>query len=169
MASRHTVVLNARQIEQKINRIAYEIYENNYEEKEMIVAGIADTGYRLAERIEKMLKKISGIKISLIKIRVNKENPLEIKEKTEINVKDTSGKVVILVDDVLNSGKTLMYGARLFLDAPVKKLSTVVLVDRSHTRFPIKADYTGLSLSTTMQEHITVILEGKEKDAVYLE
>jgi pyrimidine operon attenuation protein / uracil phosphoribosyltransferase len=75
----------------------------------------------------------------------------------------------MLVDDVLNSGKTLIYGARMFLDAPVKKLSTVVLVDRNHTRYPIKADYIGLSLSTTMQEHITVVLDGKEKDVVYLE
>ena len=109
------------------------------------------------------------MKTSLIEISLNKKSPLETKKETKINSKNIEGKVIILVDDVLNSGKTLIYGAKLFLHAPVKKLSTVVLVDRNHTRYPVKADYVGLSLSTTMQEHIAVDLNGKDKDVVFLE
>jgi pyrimidine operon attenuation protein/uracil phosphoribosyltransferase len=169
MALKRTLVLNARQIEQKINRIAYEIFENNYDEKEIIVAGISGSGYVFARRLEQVLKSISGIRTSLIEVTVNKKNPLDAKKGTKVSAGAIEGKVIMLVDDVLNSGKTLIYGAKLFLDAPVKKLSTVVLVDRNHTRYPVKADYVGLSLSTTMQEHITVALDGKEKDAVYLE
>ena len=169
MASKRTEVLNARQIQQKINRIAYEICENNYDEKEIIVAGIAESGYVLAERLEKLVKDISGAKTGLIKIVLDKKNPLDTKTEAKIDSKSINGKVIILVDDVLNSGKTLIYGAKLFLNAPVKKLQTVVLVDRNHTRYPVKADYVGLSLSTTMLEHITVKLDGKDKDVVYLE
>lgn len=169
MASKRTVVLDSRQIAQKISRIAYEIYENNYLEKEIIVAGIAGSGYEFAQRIEKALSSISGIKTSLVEISINKKDPLEVKKEAKISAKLIEDKVILLVDDVLNSGKTLIYGAKLFLDAPIKKLSTVVLVDRNHTRFPVKADYVGLSLSTTMQEHITVVLDGGDKDVVYLE
>ena len=162
-------MLDAKQISQKISRMAYEIYERNNDEKEIIFAGIAQSGFELATRIEKKIKEISGIKTKLVKITLDKKNPLETKKETKINSKDIEGKVIVLVDDVLNSGKTLIYGAKLFLCASVKKLQTLVLVDRNHTRFPVKADYTGLSLSTTMQEHITVILDGGTKDVVYLE
>src|SRR5688500_10754677 len=116
MALKRTVVLNTRQIEQKINRIAYEIYENNYEEKEIIVAGISGSGYLFAKRLEKVLKAISGIKTSLVEITVNKKNPLDGKKGSKLAAKNIDGKVIMLVDDVLNSGKTLIYGSRLFLD-----------------------------------------------------
>src|ERR1051326_5933480 len=119
MADKRTIVLNAKQIEQKINRIAYEVFENNYDEKEIIIAGIAHSGYLLAERIETVLKKISGIQTSIIKITLNKKSPLESNEKNAA-IKNIDGKVVILVDDVLNSGKTLIYGAKLFLHDTVE-------------------------------------------------
>src|SRR5687767_14255823 len=169
MPARKTLVLNALQVEQKINRIAYEIYENNYEEKEVIVAGIAPHGFVLAKRIAAVLEKISSIKTSLVEITLNKENPLEAKSAAKIADKEIRDKIIILVDDVLNSGRTMIYGAKLFMNVPVKKIITVVLVDRNHTRYPVKADYVGLSLSTTLQEHISVELKGVGKDAVYLE
>jgi pyrimidine operon attenuation protein / uracil phosphoribosyltransferase len=163
-----TLVLNSQQIDQRINRIAWELYENNHEEKEIFLAGIAPNGFILAKRIGKILENISGIKTKTIEIKVNKNEPL--KEQIDISLREDElkNKVIILVDDVLNSGKTLIYGAKEFLKAPVKKLSTVVLVDRNHTRYPVKADFVGISLSTTMQEHITVELDKKEKEAVYL-
>ena len=163
-----TLVLDSKQIEQRINRIAYELYENNYEEKSLIMAGIAPNGYLLAQRIAKVLGSISPIKVTLAKLEINKENPLEEEIKTDLGSADIKNKVIVLVDDVLNSGKTLIYGTRLFLEAPVKRLSTVVLVDRNHTRYPVKADFSGISLSTTLQEHISVELSPKGKEAVYL-
>jgi pyrimidine operon attenuation protein / uracil phosphoribosyltransferase len=163
-----TLILNSKQIEQKINRIAYEIYENNYEEKDIVIAGIAANGYLLAKRIADVLQKISKIKIQLIEISMDKENPFDSDIKLGLKEKELKNRVVILVDDVLNSGKTLIFGAKLFLNAPLKRLTTAVLVDRGHNRYPIKADVVGLSLSTTLQEHITVELNKKGKETVYL-
>ncbi len=153
-----TLILNSKQIQQKINRIAYELYENNYAEKEIIIAGIASNGYILAKHIATVLKSITPIKIKLIEIVLNKKNPL----------KELQNKVIVLVDDVLDSGRTLIFGAKPFLNSPIKRLTTVILVDRGHNRYPIKADFVGLSLSTTLQEHITVELDKKGKEIVYL-
>ena len=164
-----TLILNSKQIEQKINRIAYEIYENNYDEKEIIIAGIADNGYLLAKRIADVLKKISPIVVSnILSIQVNKQNPLSEEIKINLSEKALKNKVIILVDDVLNSGKTLIFGAKPFLSTSIKRLITVVLVDRGHNRFPIKADFVGLSLSTTLREHVSVEMEKSGKEAVYL-
>ena len=162
-----TLILTSKQIEQKINRIAYQIYENNYDEKDILIAGIASNGYLLAKRITEVLQKISPIKAKLIEIAINKDNPIGADIKISVTDKELKNKVIILVDDVLNSGKTLIFGAKPFLIAPVKRLTTVVLVDRGHNRYPIKADLVGLSLSTTLQEHITVDLK-KGNEAVYL-
>jgi pyrimidine operon attenuation protein / uracil phosphoribosyltransferase len=164
----NTLILNSKQIEQKINRIAYEIYENNYGEKEIVIAGISKNGFLLAKRISEVLQKISPIKNKLIEIVINKENPLAAEIKITLSEKELKNKVIILVDDVLNSGKTLIFGAKPFLNAPIKRLTTVVLVDRGHNRYPIKADFVGLSLSTTLQEHITVELNKKGKECVFL-
>ncbi|MDF2438669.1 MAG: phosphoribosyltransferase [Bacteroidota bacterium] len=163
-----SLILNSKQIEQKINRIAYEIYENNYDEKSIVIAGIAKNGFLLAKRIADVLQTISQIKTQLIEIKLDKENPFENNVKLELSEKDLKNKVIILVDDVLNSGKTLMFGTKLFLNSPVKRLTTAVLVDRGHNRYPIKADVVGLSLSTTLQEHIAVELNKKGKETVYL-
>ena len=163
-----TLILNSKQIQQKINRIAYEIYENNYDEKEIIIAGIADNGYFFAKRIAEVLKKISPLQVKLISIQIDKANPLSEDIKINLADKELKNKVIVLVDDVLNSGKTLIFGAKPFLTTPVKRLITAVLVDRGHNRYPIKADFVGLSLSTTLREHITVEIEKIGKEAVYL-
>ncbi len=163
-----TLILNNKQIEQKINRIAYQIYENNYDEKEIIIAGIAFNGYLLSKRVANVLQTISPIKTTLIEIVINKENPLAAEIKISLTDKELKNKVIVLVDDVLNSGKTLIFGAKPFLISSVKRITTAVLVDRGHNRYPIKADFVGLSLSTTLKEHITVELNKKGNDAVYL-
>ena len=161
-----TLVLNKQQLQQKIDRLAWQIYEQNYKEKEIIIAGIANRGVLIAKKIAKKLTKISDIKVKLATIKVDKDNPFYKDIEVDISEKDYKNKVLILVDDVLNSGKTLMYGAKYFLSVPLKKLSTIVLVDRNHNRFPIKADFVGLSLSTTLKEHISVELE--KNAGVYL-
>jgi pyrimidine operon attenuation protein / uracil phosphoribosyltransferase len=159
MSKAKTQVLDKKQIEQKVNRIAWQVYEDNFSEKEIIIAGIAKTGFLLAKRIATVLEKISSFKVSLIKISLDKENPLSCSIEPALSDAQLKGKVVVLVDDVLNSGMTLTYSLRPFLAADVRKIRTVILVDRSHKRFPTGADFTGISLATTMQEHITVDLE----------
>lgn len=162
-------ILNTQQIQQKLNRLAYEIHEHTMDEKEIFIAGIEGNGYTVAKKLVSLLKKISAQEVILGKITVDKKNPLAALPQTDLNAKDYKNKVVVVVDDVLNSGKTLIYGVQLFLNQPVKKLHTVVLVDRSHTRYPVKADFVGLSLSTTLQEHIVADLSQVGKETVYLE
>lgn len=161
-------ILDTIQIRQKLNRLAYQVYENNFAEKELLVVGIDGNGYKFARLLSEKLKAISGKKISLGRISLDKEKPWEGEPETDFTEKQFVNKTVVLVDDVLNSGKTLMYAVRLFLDKPVKKINTVILVDRSHTRFPVKADYVGLTLSTTLQERIEADFSKTNKEAVYL-
>ena len=165
MSTTQTLVLNAQQMSQKIQRMAWEIYEQNHAEKNIIVAGIAKRGFVLAERIAKTLANISEIEVILVSIQLDKDNPLGA--SIQVDEVDFTNQTVVLVDDVLKSGKTLMYGAQYFMQKQLKKLTTAVLIDRNYKRYPIKADVVGLSLSTTMQEHVSVEL-GK-KEAVYLQ
>ena len=155
------LILNHQQIQQKIDRIAYQILEDNFEETEIIVAGILSQGSVIARRIIAVLQSIAPFTCSLINIKLDKDSST-LQFSTDKDVAECSNKVVILVDDVLNSGKTLAYGFGVFLDVPLKKLRTVVLVDRNHKQYPVKADFKGISLSTTMREHIEVVLEGEE-------
>lgn len=162
-----TLVLDHVSIMQKIRRIAYQIYEFNYSEKEIIFVAIEKQGVILAERIKPVLEEISGIEVTLLQLKVNKKSPLnniELSGSGEI----LNNKSVVLIDDVLNSGRTLIYGAKHILNYEVKNLTTVVLVDRLHRKFPIKADFVGLTLSTTIQDHISVTFQ-EGNDAVYLE
>lgn len=166
MASR-TLILDHTAIEQKLKRIAYQLYEYNHNEKDIVFVAIEEQGRLLAERLEPLLTQFSDLNIEMISLRMNKKSPLE---NPELNGKaeSLSGKSVVLIDDVLNSGRTLMYAARFILNYPVKKLTTVVLVDRRHRQFPIKADFAGLTLSTTLQNHIEVDFN-QGNDAAYLE
>lgn len=165
----NTVVLSKEKVLQKLNRLIHQIHENVFDEKEIIIAGIEGYGYVIAERIAKELSAISKLKIILCKINMDKENPLAKPITLEgVSSEQYENKVILVVDDVINSGKTIIYAVNHFLDKPVKRIQTVVLVDRDHTRYPVKADYVGLSISTTLQENIRVNLE-KNKEAIYLE
>ena len=161
-------ILSTVEIRQKLNRLAYEVLENNFSEKELFVVGIDGNGYKVAMQLMERLKTISSLRLTLGKISLDKDAPWNGEPKIDFTEKAFVNKSIVLVDDVLNSGKTLMYAVKLFLDKPVKKINTVVLVDRSHRRFPVKADFVGLTLSTTTQEHIETDFSKKEKEAVYL-
>ena len=167
MPERKILILDKKQIQQKIIRMAYQIWEDNLEENELIIAGIVNSGYTLAEYLQKDVQKISGIKVTLMKISLDKDIS-HLKADTDLAIDACSNKVVILVDDVLNSGRTLAYGLGVFLNIPLKKLRTAVLVNRSHRNFPISSDYTGLDLATVIKEHVDVVLKSSEEDAVYL-
>ena len=161
-----TQILDKIQLQQKVNRLAWQIYEQNYSEKEIIVVGIEKRGVELSKRISDVISSISDIKVINSTVKLDKENPFSSDIVISLEVDAIENKVVVLVDDVLNSGKTLIYTAKEFLSVPLKKLSTLVLVNRNHNRYPVKADYEGMSLSTTLQEHINVVF-GKE-EGVYL-
>lgn len=168
MEEKKILILNQRQIDQKIDRIAYQLLEDNFDEKEIIIAGILPKGNYLAEKIKEILDKIAPFKSTLITIELDKQST-SLKAKTDTDIQICHNKVVILVDDVLNSGKTLAYGFGVFLDVPLKKLRTVVLIDRNHKSFPVTTDFAGIALSTVLKEHVDVILGEKNKeDAVYL-
>ena len=160
-------ILSHDQIQHKVKRIAYQIYEANVNEKEIIIAGIDGGGLNFAKKIQSVLKDITEAKIVLCKVSMNKENPLESGVQTSISEDDYTNKSIVLVDDVLNSGTTLIYGVHHFLKTPLKQLKTAVLVNRNHKKYPVKADYKGISLSTSLQEHIQVEFKSKN-DSVYL-
>ena len=165
---KRSLVLSADDIRKKIERISYEILENNYEEKELILAGIYENGFAFAQKIELMLKKISSQEILLANIRFDKRHPASSKILFSIDPSAVNNKVIIVCDDVANTGKTLLYAMKPFLDFSPKKIQVAVLVDRKHKLYPVSADYVGLSVSTSLQEHITVEMGSAMEEAVYL-
>ncbi|QLG44159.1 phosphoribosyltransferase family protein [Costertonia aggregata] len=161
-------ILNHIQIQHKTNRIAYQIFEANVGEKEIILAGIDGGGLKFAKKIQNVLMTITKSEIVLCKVSMDKKNPLQSGVETSITSENYAHKSVVLVDDVLNSGTTLIYGVHHFLQTPLKQLKTAVLVNRNHKKYPVKADYKGISLSTSLQEHVIVDFKAKN-DAVYLD
>ena len=167
MQPTHSSILDHKQIAHKIKRMAYQIYETNSEEKEVILAGIKENGYVLAKKIKVQVEKISPIKIILCEVDIDKKNPINT-VKTSIKPEEYKNKSVIVVDDVLHTGTTLIYGVKHFLEVPLKQFKTAVLVDRNHKKYPIKADFKGISLSTSINENVKVIFE-KDNDRAILE
>jgi pyrimidine operon attenuation protein/uracil phosphoribosyltransferase len=166
MVAERSLILDAAQVKQKIKRMAFEIYENNFKEKSLVIAGLDGQGYTLAKLLVKELESISPLQILLVKVSLDKQAPQQGDVTLDCDHKEVKKKCIIVVDDVLNTGKTLAYGLKPFLNTEVKKIETAVLVNRSHTLFPIYPKYTGYELSTTIKDHVEVIL-GKET-AVYL-
>ncbi|MCL6294770.1 phosphoribosyltransferase family protein [Jejuia spongiicola] len=165
MTATNNVILNHTEINHKIRRIAFQIYESNVYETEVILAGIDSNGYILAKKLKTALSKISDINPVLCKVSIDKKNPSS-EIKTSINQNDYKNKSLVLIDDVLNSGTTLIYGVKHFLNVPLKQFKTAVLVNRNHKKYPVKADFKGISLSTSLHEHVNVVLEGGNFEAV---
>ena len=165
MATDKKYILSKEVVGKKLQRMAYEILENNIDEKEIILAGIRESGSVVAKVIQGMLAEISSIKTELITITLDKKEPTDVSLSRSI---DINGKVIILVDDVSNSGKTLLYALKPFIEFHPKKIQTLVLVERTHTSFPVRPDYVGLSIATTLQEHIFVEVKENEITGAYL-
>jgi pyrimidine operon attenuation protein/uracil phosphoribosyltransferase len=161
-------ILDQHHLEQKIRRLAIEILEHNQEEEEIILAGINNNGYAFAALLLQELKKISPARFNLTRIRLNPANPLEGSVTTEIPISDFADKVVIIFDDVANTGRTLFYACKPLMEVLPKKLEMAVLVDRKHKNFPIRPDYVGISLNTTLKEDIDVRIRDVESWAVFL-
>ncbi len=158
-------ILDAHTIDQKLHRMALEIVENNFDEKELIIAGIQGRGQDIALVLQQKIAEISSVKISVITIEIDKENPVDCKIANSANL---NKKVIVVVDDVANSGRTLLYALNPFLNVIAKKIQIAVLVDRSHKSYPICADYVGTSITTTLQEHIKVEVKNGVVQAAYL-
>ena len=160
-----TVILNKKEIAHKLKRIAYQIYETNISEQHVIIPGIKTNGYTFAEKLKTAVEDISPIKITLCKVTMDKKNPIGTLT-TSLKPEEYQNKSLLLVDDVLHSGTTLIYAVKHFLEVPLKQFKTAVLVDRNHKKYPIKADFKGISLSTSINENVAVIFEKENSRAI---
>ena len=160
-------ILTNSQIKRKIKRISLQIIESNIEEKEVVLAGIEQNGFLIAKELNKMISELSNLNIKLCSLKIDKKNPLN-NISTSLNSSEYKNKSIVVVDDVLNSGSTLMYAVKHFLDTELRQLKTTVLVDRNHKKFPIKADFKGVSLSTSIQNHVKVQFDKNSIEAFLL-
>lgn len=165
MADAKKYILDQPAAEKKLRRMALEIIENNLDEERLILAGIRESGSVVARRIQELIAQNSSIATELITIALDKRRPEAIGLSSDPGFDD---KVIILIDDVASSGKTLLYAIKPFLDYHPKKIQILVLVERSHTSFPVCPDYVGVSLATTLQEHIYVEVDGENVLGAYL-
>ncbi|MBS1920599.1 MAG: phosphoribosyltransferase [Bacteroidetes bacterium] len=165
MSQKRNYILSKVAAEKKLRRMALEIIENNYKEKQLILAGIRESGAVVAKSIQTMLAEFSDIKTDLIFIKLDKRKPGTVTVSKQI---DFTNKILIVIDDVADSGRTLLYSLKPFLEFYPKKIQTLVLVERSHNSFPVRPDYVGLSVSTTLQEHIVVEVDKEKVSGAYL-
>ena len=163
-----TPILQHGKIEQKIDRMAWQIMEDHFQEPRLIVIGIAERGYHIALRLTEILRTHFAGELQLGVLTMNKSEPMAHEITTDISPENFDDSAIILVDDVLQSGRTMMYAAKHLLNAPVKCLSTAVLVNRKHLQFPIRANYVGLTLSTTIQEQVRVEINDQQEMQAYL-
>ena len=163
-----TLILDHWQVEQTIRRIAHQILEEHYKEKSIVIVGVEGVGADISKLLVKEISSICEIEIQTLLLSIAKDKPLSEEMKLDADLKSLKNKTVLLVDDVLNSGRTLIYAAAFLLNSAPKMLRTVVLVDRIHRKFPIRADFVGVTLSTNIKEHVAVVKEGKNY-AAYLD
>ena len=156
------LILDNSDIENKIQRIGLEILEDNIDQSKIILFGISDNGKLISQKLIDHINKISDIKIVLIDVIINNGS---ISYNSKFDVLNES---IIIVGDVSQTGKTLqMVISDLMLYNP-SKIKTSVIINRDQTMFPVKIDYSGLSLSTSVNEHVDVIIDKKGRLSVYL-
>lgn len=163
-------ILEDQKIRQKITRIAIEILEHNFEEPEVILAGLNNNGLGFAQLLLAELLPLApeGMELTLTRIRLNPANPVDYDPYIEMPAESLRGKAIIIVDDVANTGRTIFYAVQPLLKVLPKKVEVAVFIDRKHKSFPVKADYVGLSLATTLLENIEVKIRDVEDMAVFL-
>ncbi|MCB9252804.1 MAG: phosphoribosyltransferase [Flavobacteriales bacterium] len=167
MQENRTILLDHNQIERKIQRMAWQLFENNHLAKKMVLIGIADNGMYIVERLCDILSKISNIELSKGRIDLDKKLGFdsEVSLQSEVSLE---GETVVVVDDVLNSGKTMFASLMPVIQQKPSKIQTAVLADRNHKTFPVKGDVVGISLATTLQEHIWFNFSDKNDSYIYL-
>jgi pyrimidine operon attenuation protein/uracil phosphoribosyltransferase len=162
----NNLILDGKQLDQRIKRISFEIYENNIDEKSIVLAGISENGFALAKLFQKQVDKISPLKSEVVKININKAAPFSNETKLTSSIDSITGKSIILIDDVLNTGKTAAFALKTLLDTNVKKIEFAVIVNRSHKLFPVYPKYRGYELATAISENVEVLLT--KNKGVYL-
>ncbi len=166
MAKKRILILDKERIGFKLQRMAYQVWEHNSKAEAVTLIGVEGSGFAVAQSLAKRIREISPLKVDVLSLSLNKKKPLS----KEIKVpEDISGRSVVLVDDVANSGKTLLYALRPLLDYELKSIQVAVLVDRKHKSFPISPDIVGHTIATTLQEHIEVETAGENIEAAYLQ
>lgn len=158
MKAENNIILTNIQINHKIRRIALQILESNIDEQKIVLAGISKNGYLIAEKLQRVIAEYSDVQIVLCEVFINKKELLQ-NVKLSITTDEYFNSSVVLIDDVLHSGATLIYAVKHFLDTPLKQLKTAVLINRNHKKYPIKADFKGLSLSTSINEHVEIVFD----------
>lgn len=166
MEKQRILILDQQRISQKLQRMAYEVWEHNSREKSITLVGVQGTGHAVAKQLAQRIEAVSPLKVQVIALRINKKQPLS---KAVVLEESCESASVILVDDVANSGKTLLYALKPLLEVKLDKIMIAVLVDRRHKSFPITPDIVGHSVSTTLQEHIEVETDGGIITAAYLQ
>ena len=166
MALKKNKIKSALDIHSTVRRMAYQLYEANMDENKLVLVGIEKKGTYLSKLIGLELCEISNIKLIHVTLELNKKKPQNTIQSS-LPISQIENHSIVIVDDVLNTGSTLIYAVNHFLQISVKQIKTVVMVNRNHKKYPIKADFKGLSLSTSLNDHVTVILEGNES-GVYL-
>jgi len=159
------LILDAQRIERKLLRMAWQIWEHNSSRSSLTLIGIAGSGEAIAEKLAAHLRDISPLAVTVLKLELSKKDPVHAPITVSGAIKDKS---IVLVDDVANSGRTLLYALRPVLDAAPQQILISVLVNRKHKSFPVSPDIIGHQVATTLQENITVSFEDG-KMAAYLE
>jgi pyrimidine operon attenuation protein/uracil phosphoribosyltransferase len=147
------MILNKQTADKKLHRMALEVAERNQETDSLILIGIKENGIFIANKIAIYLKEVFKADIKVLELWLDKKDPGEIKLSENI---DFNNKSILLIDDVANSGRTMFYALKPFLQQKPKQVETLALVERTHKKFPIAVDYVGLSVSTTKHENIVV-------------
>lgn len=158
-------ILTPETANRMIRRMAFQVAEDNTDASLIIIAGIVGNGVILAQKIATELQQIIPAEIKIVSIKINKKEPLTAAIEPQPDLNDA---IILVVDDVSNSGRTLLYSLKPFLYFLPKKIQTLVLVERSHKLFAIQPDYVGLTVATTLQEHISVETEGDEITGAWL-
>jgi pyrimidine operon attenuation protein / uracil phosphoribosyltransferase len=158
-------ILDRETAARKITRLAYEVAERNHDTQLIYFAAIKQSGMAVAKLLTEELKKISNLYVVLLEVTLDKKNPTEVVLSQHT---DFTSQTIIVIDDVANSGQTMMYALKPFLQYHPKKIQTLVLVERTHKAFPVHTDYVGMSVATTLEEHIYVEIDGNEIAGAYL-
>ncbi len=162
-------ILDNKQINQKVRRLAYQIYEGNPKIRNLVFLGINNNGLAFAKLLMTEFDLISNIDSTLGSIKLDAANPVGSEIELELDKTNLKSKHIIVVDDVANTGRTLFYAMKPLLEYLPKKIEVAVLVDRKHKSFPIAVDYVGLSLATTLKENILVDIKKEKSKAAFLE
>lgn len=159
-------ILSAEVADKKLRRMALQVVEENYTETQLVLIGIKNKGSVIAEKISQYIKEVFTGEIVLLELSMDKKNPLTINLDTDM---DFTGKTIVLIDDVANSGRTMLYALKPILQQLPKKIQTLALVERTHKTFPVDVDYVGFSVSTTLDEHILVEVENGKVTGAWLD